>query len=356
MDNEFVLAETDKRLNIDIEKINGFKFMLKDLDLAVISPTKEILSSGIIRRIYPLSSLEIKIKQAKEKLNIDQAINKGLTGKGVGIAILDTGISPIADLKDRIVAFKDFVNGSLNCYDDNGHGTHVAGIACGNGISSSGFYKGIAPQANVISVKILDKYGKGNSLMALNGIQWIIENKERFNIKIINISAGTAEKIPNAPLIKAAESAVKNGISVIAADNNSAFKTSVTSPGISPYVLTVGAAESYPSLRTYRAGTPFKRTYYQKPDIYAPGEDIVSCLSPDYRFEDRSASPEDIINKNYIKMSGSSMATPMISGIAALIYEKYPYLTPDELKKIITSNLCENSSVPMPDVKKIFYI
>ena len=269
---------------------------------------------------------------------------------------MDTGISPIADFKGRIAVFRDFISNNKSPYDDNGHGTHVSGIACGNGASSNGIFRGVAPSAHIISLKILDKYGKGNSLATLNGIQWILENHKKYNIKVINISAGSSDKNVNIPLVKAAESAVKNGISVIAADNNSAFFSSVTSPGISPLVLTVGSASNFPSIRTFRTGSFSNKTYYKKPDIYAPGEDIISCLSPEYRFEERFDSQKNVVNKNYIKMSGSSMATPIISGIAALIYEKYPYITPAELKNIITSNLCDGTEIPLPDARKIFNI
>ncbi len=355
MDNELVLAEL-YNTGTDPCNINGFKFKFKNIDLAVISLTKEMLSSGLIKKTYPMSTLESSIKTARERLNVDYATEKGITGKGIGIAIMDTGISPIADFKGRIAVFKDFINNHDTPYDDNGHGTHVSGIACGNGASSNGIFRGVAPSAHIISLKILDKYGKGNSLAALNGIQWIIENHKRYNIKIINISAGSSDRNVNIPLVKAAESAVKNGISVIAADNNSAFLSSITSPGISPLVLTVGSASNFPSVRTFRTGNFSNRCYYKKPDIYAPGEDIISCLSPDYRFEERSSSFENMINKNYIKMSGSSMATPIISGMAALIYEKYPFITPAELKRIITSNLCDGTEIPLPDTRKIFNI
>ena len=355
MDNELVLAELYKT-GTDPRNINGFKFMFKNIDLAVISLTKEMLSSGLIKKIYPMGTVESSIKTARERLNIDYVTEKGITGKGVGIAIMDTGISPIADFKGRIAVFRDFISNNKSPYDDNGHGTHVSGIACGNGASSNGIFRGVAPSANIISLKILDKYGKGNSLATLNGIQWILENHKKYNIKVINISAGSSDKNVNIPLVKAAESAVKNGISVIAADNNSAFFSSVTSPGISPLVLTVGSASNFPSIRTFRTGSFSNKTYYKKPDIYAPGEDIISCLSPEYRFEERFDSQKNVVNKNYIKMSGSSMATPIISGIAALIYEKYPYITPAELKNIITSNLCDGTEIPLPDARKIFNI
>lgn len=354
MDNETVLIELAPDAGLNIENINGFKFMLKGINMAAAELTDEILSSGIAKKIYPVSPLSTKIKNAREKLNTDPIFEAGITGRGVGIAVLDTGLSPSADFGGRVTAFMDFINGRKFPYDDNGHGTHVAGIACGSGALSGGIYRGIAPGANIIPIKILDKYGRGNSLAAILAIQWVIDNKERYNIRLINMSAGTTEKAANVPLIRAAEAAVEKGIAVISADGNENFRSTVTSPGISPYVITVGSAEDYPSRRTYRSGGFRHRIYYQKPDIYAPGENIVSCLSPDYRFEGRAGASTKITDGKYIKMSGSSMATPMITGIAALIIEMYPHITPSELKSVLKQSVTASHGAPMPDISGIF--
>ncbi len=232
--------------------------------------------------------------------------------------------------------------------------SHVTGIIASNGALSRGLFRGIAPNANIISLKILDKYGKGNSLAAISAIQWVMENKNRYNIKIINMSAGTSERTVNVPLVRAVENAIDLGITVVAADSNSGFSSSITSPGISPGVITVGSSEDYPSIRSYKSGTYLHPVYYKKPDLYAPGSEIASCLSPDYRFEERIGAEKNITHRNYIKMSGSSMATPIISGIAALMYEKNPKLTPEEIKTILTSSLLDESQIPMPDIRKIF--
>ena len=354
MGSNVILAELIPSAGDNINNIKGFKFMVKNINMAVVEPTEEMLSSGLIKNIYPVSTMDTKIKNARERLNTDMLFDMGITGKGVGIAILDTGLSPTADFNGRIAAFADFTDNRAFPYDDNGHGTHVAGIACGSGALSGGFYRGIAPGAHIIPVKILDKYSRGNSLTAIMAIQWIMDNKDKYNIRLINMSAGTTDKTANIPLIRAAENAVNRGIAVIAADANENFRSTVTSPGISPKVIAVGAAEDYPSRRTYSYGALMRRTYCRKPDIYAPGTDIISCLSPEYRFEDRKGSEERITDGQYIKMCGSSMATPMISGIAALILERYPNITPKELKELICRNIIGKAGVPMPDVKSIF--
>ncbi len=111
-----------------IENISGFKFYLKNINMAVITPTQEILSSGLVKKIHPLSTVESRIKNAREHLNADFAYQNGITGKGVTVAVLDTGLSPMADFSGRIVTFKDFINGKKMPYDDNGHGTHVRRI------------------------------------------------------------------------------------------------------------------------------------------------------------------------------------------------------------------------------------
>ena len=113
------------------------------------------------------------------------------TGKGVGVALLDTGIYPHIDFKNRIWAFADFVSYKCRPYDDNGHGTHVAGILAGDGTASMGRYKGVAPGCGITSLKVLDGNGNGSRENVLQAFQWILENRNRYRIRIVNISVGT---------------------------------------------------------------------------------------------------------------------------------------------------------------------
>ncbi|WP_199872897.1 S8 family peptidase [Inediibacterium massiliense] len=254
----------------------------------------------------------------------------GYTGKGVGIAILDTGVYPHDDLvkpTNRIIGFKDFVNNRNYPYDDDGHGTHVAGIAAGSGYANEK-YTGIAPEANIIGIKVLDETGSGSTSDILAGVQWTIDNKDKYNIKVLNMSLGSpADKsYQQDPLAKAAAAAVNSGLTVItAAGNSGPNPSSITSPGNSPSVITVGAADDN---KTTSYEDDFVADFssrgpaiggVSKPDLVAPGVDIMSLSNKGH--------------SSYVTHSGTSMASPMVAGTAALMYEKDPNLSPSQVKQ-----------------------
>lgn len=218
--------------------------------------------------------------------------------------------------------------------------THVTGIACGNGYASKGKYCGIAPKSDIISVKILDKTGQGNSIQAISGLQWILDNYRKYNIKVVNLSIGTNDQNVNLPLLHAVNALWDNGLVVVAAAGNADGRNnSISSPKISPRIITVGSWEDrmlfrqkpFPQYNFWGRILPSQTP--PMPDIWAPGEDIISTLSPDYSFEFKNRDALKIVDRYYIKMSGTSMATPMVSGAAALLLEKEPGLTPDAVKK-----------------------
>ncbi len=274
---------------------------------------------------------------------------QGITGRGIGIAILDTGISPLEDFtypQNRIVAFKDFVNEITTPYDDNGHGTHVAGISSSNGILSDGLFSGIAPQSNIISLKILDEAGHGASIWALEAVKWIHLNHKKYNIRVVNMSIGTNDSVISSALLNAVRGLYEAKITVVAAaGNENHFR--VSSPGISPYVITAGAMEDKTRFK-FKTG----RSMYYKPDIFAPSENIISCRSKNFSFAAANRGSERIYNENYISMSGTSMATPMISGAAALLYQYSPAFTPRDVKKILNSVSASNGYVL--NIEKVF--
>lgn len=163
---------------------------------------------------------------------VDIQEQQGFTGKGVTVAIIDTGIHPHADLvnpENRIIAFKDFINNKEEPYDDNGHGTHCAGDAVGNAFQSEGKYIGPAPEASVLGVKVLDQDGSGRLSTIIQGITWCMEHKEEFNIRIISLSLGAPayESFRDDPLALAAEKAWHAGIVVCAAAGNEDRKSVV---------------------------------------------------------------------------------------------------------------------------------
>lgn len=256
---------------------------------------------------------------------------KGFTGKGITAAILDSGIYPHPDLKERIVDFRDFSNGRTGCYDDYSHGTHVAGILAGNGKLSRGRYRGIAPECRLLPVKVLDRRGNGSRQDVLRGIEFVISTRERYHTRILNISVGTlAEGKDDEELIQAVEDAWDAGLIVVAAAGNMGpRKESITSPGSSRKIITVGASddeqiEAFPRkgrILTGYSGRGPTCACIVKPELTAPGTGIVSCSSR-YAFT----------RQGYTVKSGTSMSTPVVSGAAALLLSLHPELSNLDVK------------------------
>mgnify|MGYP001091118920 FL=1 len=276
--------------------------------------------------------------EARKTIGADYSLNTRYTGKGVTVAIIDTGIAPHADLiypSNRIIGFKDFVNNHTKFYDDNGHGTHCAGILAGSGYSSKGRYKGIAPETNILSIKVLDEKGNGNTSDILSTVQWIIENKEVYKTKIINFSLGAIAQYKERrdPLVKAANRAIEKDLIVVAAVGNSGpMHSTILSPATSRYVISVGSlndrGRSYYKNETIAEFSSRGPTLdrIRKPDLIAPGVDIMS-----------------LSNKNlsgYTTLSGTSMSAPMISGAAALLLNENPNYSHFDIKRILL-NSCQ---------------
>ncbi len=351
--------------NIDTEKekkmssLGKIKYRLPMINSYVLeipeSALPKIQALSNVKSIYKTTHITAQMHSARKIVKASYAHKNGFSGKDIGIAILDTGVGPIEDLrfpKNRIIAFKDFVNNKSEAYDDNGHGTHVAGIAAGNGFLSNGKYMGIAPEANIIGIKVLDEFGKGNSVDVLAGIQWMIDNKEKYNIKIANLSVGTPDNGINDPLVKAAEIAWENGIVVnVAAGNNGPNPNTITSPGISKKVITVGSADDNQKVQIWDdtlvnfSGRGPTSECIVKPDLVAPGSNIISCLSPTPNQHKLKNKEFNIISQNYLQLSGTSMSTPIISGSIALLIQKYPDLKPDDIKYMLKKSV-DNLNYP----------
>lgn len=207
---------------------------------------KSMAMKDITEKIYLDDHVHKLMDTAPITVGSDFANEYGLTGKNVSIAVLDTGVFPHEDLTtphNRIIGFKDFIKQKEQSYDGDGHGTHVAGIAAGNGFSSRGKYMGIAPDANIVSVKVLKDDGSGNISDVIAGIQWVINNRDKYNIKIITLSLGTKAKsrYKDDLLCQAVDAAVTFNITVtVAAGNSGPDPSTIASPAISPNVITVG--------------------------------------------------------------------------------------------------------------------
>ncbi|MDA8236029.1 MAG: S8 family peptidase [Clostridia bacterium] len=278
---------------------------------------------------------------ARPTVRTPSPVHTNLTGLGITIAVLDTGVYPHPDLtqpRSRLLAFKDFVAGRFKPYDDNGHGTHVCGILSGDGGLSKGRYRGIAPGARLVVGKVLDAGASGQFSDIIAGIQWVVRNRQRYGIKILSLSFGSEAFAPclQDPLCRAVQKAWENGIIVVAAAGNSGPNPgSINSPGINPNIITVGSSDdrgtSSPAgdrIAPFSSRGPTIEGEV-KPDLVAPGVSITSLNN------NLSPSP-------YITFSGTSMSTPIVSGAIALLLQKRGRLQPLTIKQKLleaTNNL-----------------
>lgn len=260
------------------------------------------------------------MKHVKERVHYrcDDIINKGFKGQGICVAVLDTGIAPHPEFKGQVVGFYDAVHGVKFPYDDSGHGTHVCGVIAGRQI-------GMAPKAKLLVWKILDKKGDGTVKNSMTAFRWILENKEKYRIRIVNISAGmTGEptSLDEARILSGVEALWDAGLVVVAAAGNKGPGAgTVTTPGISPKIITVGSLPGGPNQNEYSGRGPTKDCVC-KPDLLAPGSHIYSCNAAYYNGK----------RVPYVAKSGTSMATPVVSGAIADLLSKYPDMTNIEVK------------------------
>ena len=319
------ISSLSNKLNYNLPIVNGCACEM------CIDSILEITADPDVEYISYDSKVFAVMDIARSVVGADLILNTGYTGKNVTVAIIDTGISPHADLiypKSRIIGFKDFVNNETKFYDDNGHGTHCAGILAGNGYSSKGKYKGIATEANILSVKVLDENGNGNTSDILSTVQWIIEKKEIYKTRIVNISLGAIAQYKERrdPLVKAANRAIDNNLIVIAAVGNSGpMRNTILSPATSRHVISVGALDdgrtaemNDGNIAEFSSRGP-TLDRIRKPDLIAPGVDIMS-----------------LSNKNltgYTTLSGTSMSAPMVSGAAALLLNENPNYNHFDIKR-----------------------
>lgn len=290
-----------------------------------------------IKYISSVAKVFAQMDIAKKSMNYQNIDNKIFNGEGINVAIIDTGISEHFDFcsfDNRILHFEDFVNNKTVPYDDNGHGTFVSGVLAGNGFLSRKKFSGVAPKANIIMCKALDEKGETGSLTILKAMQWIYDNKDRFNIRVVCMSLGSQPLESGDPLMQGAEALWNEGIVVVAAAGNSGpERRTIKSPGASGRIITVGAFDDgrdiknlqnkYYSIANFSSRGPSNNFY--KPDCLASGVDIV-CTSP--------------FDEYYTKMSGTSVSTPIVAGACALLLQKYPKLSPLQVKSRII-NSCD---------------
>ena len=307
----------------------------------------------------------------------------GLYGSGVTVAVLDSGIHPGKDFEgagllkgSRIAAAVNFVASGGGTDDKLGHGTHVAGIIAGNGTNSHGLqyyrtFMGVAPSASLVNVRVLDDQGSGNVSDVLAGLNWIVQNKAKYNIRVVNVSLGhpVYESYTTDPLNLAVQAAWKAGIVVVCSAGNTgrmsddkgtypendnegfgAAYGTIQCPGNDPLVITVGAMKNADTNRandkitTYSSRGPSRLDMVMKPDLVAPGNRVVSVCADGSTLDNAFGGTNDIklsdyqrtnkrdLSKTYYVLSGTSMAAPVVSGAVALLLDKNQSLSPDTIK------------------------
>lgn len=267
------------------------------------------------------------MEQTLRTINWNYASARNITGKGITIAYLDTGISLHHDFMKptrRVICFRDFVNRRSYPYDDNGHGTHVAGIG-----SSSKF--GVAPGSNIVALKVLNRNGTGKFKNMIRCFQWILNNKDTYQIRIVNVSIGmpeTNDPFKTEELISWVNQLWDAGLIVcIAGGNLGPEPQSITIPGTSHKIITVGSSDDRYD-KNYSGQGPTKNCVI-KPDLTAPGTNILSCYGASH----------------YIEKSGTSMATPIVSGAIALYLEQHPATT-NKMMKLKLRSSCDDLGYP----------
>jgi serine protease AprX len=284
--------------------------------------------------------------------------NLGVDGAGIGVAIIDSGVTRAHDdlSGNRIVQFVDFVDLQPQPHDGYGHGTHVAGIIAGSGYDSDGARRGIAPGAHLIVLRALDERGDGFISSAIAAVDYAIDQRAAYNIRVINLSvaAGVYESFKNDPLTLAARRAVDAGIVVVTAAGNLGRNDKgqpqfggITSPGNAPWVLTVGAASHNgtvdrrdDSIAAFSSLGPSRIDLVQKPDLVAPGVGTESLADTGSTlFVTRPAArlwgTAMTSSPPYLSLSGTSMAAPVVSATVALMLQANPALSPAAVKGIL---------------------
>ena len=347
-----------------LDIINGEVLDLPNHVIQRLEARPEIFRVHHDRPIEPLNyrtSVTVGAASARQRF--------GYTGRGIGVAVIDSGISEWHDDltkgrvttsfpygNQRVAKFVDFVNGASQPYDDNGHGTHVSGIIAGNGYDSHGQKAGIAPEASIVSLKVLDRNGVGTISNIIAALNWVAANHQTYNIRVVNLSVGARirESYWTDPLTLATKALVDRGIVVVGASGNFGKNAlgqvqygGITAPSNAPWVLTVGASSTQGTftrnddvMAGFSSNGPTNVDFAAKPDLVAPGTGSVSLSAPGSLFYQTKltslvAGRLSLSSKPYLTLSGTSMAAPVVTGTVALMFQANPNLTPNLVKAIL---------------------
>ena len=367
----------ERRVEKAAKSVKKQKGIVKDA-LAIVGAVSAQMKGVQILKLTRDDDVDYVVKDQKLQAQFDPALDSGkagspgivevgapqawsqlgVTGRGVGVAVVDSGVYAHPDLAGRIVAAIDFTSlaptvSNVPLSDLGGHGTHVAGLIAGDGTRSAGLYTGVAPNANIIDVRVIDANGSSNVSIILRGLQWVLANRTTYNIKVVNMSLGATPTGSYKSDLMATAAEILNfaGVNVVvSAGNTGPLAGTITTPATDPYVITVGAlddnatpllADDLMATFSARGRTLFDKI--AKPDLVAPGRKMVSLRSPgselDTLFPDRQVTVLGSASSDYYRLSGTSMAAPVVAGTIALMYERNPNLTPAQVKKRLKSTV-----------------
>ena len=354
--SDAIKSSTDGKVGHGLSIVGGVSATLSGTAIVDLAKHKDIayISRDLVLKAHfdPLAAASALTSPGLSEIGVTDAWTKsGVTGRGVGVAVIDSGIADHPDLAGRIVAAVDFTTGTVGDTltghsDPGGHGTHVAGLIGGDGTASAGAYTGVAPGANLIDVRVIGATGTTTVSTVLRGMQWVIANRSTYNIRVANLSLGATEQASYTanPLATGVEMLTFAGITVVvAAGNGGPAAGTITTPGDDPFVITVGAIDDNgttdPSDDLLTSWSSQGATLFDglaKPDLAAPGRKMVSLRAAgstlDTLYPDRQVSGTDPLVPAYFRLSGTSMSAPVIAGTVALMLEKNPSLRPAQIK------------------------
>jgi serine protease AprX len=308
----------------------------------------DVIDASGLATVYPFTA------------NAVPAWEEGVVGDGVTVAVIDSGINRLDDFDGRVVRSRNFSREGL-AKDRNGHGTWVAGIIAGS--DPEGRYVGIAPDADLLNVKVAGRDGSAHAGDVIKALQWVVDNKDRYDVQVINISLNSAiaDSYLRDPLSAAVEQAWFHGIVVVVSAGNlgAASFAMDHAPANDPYVITAGAfddrgtADRADDVLADWSSRGVTMDGYAKPEVMAPGVDIVSTFG-DERTYLAEEFPESVVERHYMRLSGTSASAAVVSGTAALMLEENPGLTPDEVKfrVMATGALLAGSDAPAVDASE----
>jgi serine protease AprX len=341
----------------------GLQALANDPDVESVSIDADVTPSAA-----PPSGDTAVVSDLKQKL----AIGNWFSGSSVTIAVIDSGIAPLTDFSGRIVGSYDFTGAkgavAVAPGDEFGHGTHVAGLAGSSGAISGGTFAGVAPGVKLLSLKVLTKKGSGKTSDVIAAVDFAVANRARFGIRVINLSLGHPiyESAVTDPLVKSVEAAVRAGIVVVVAAGNYGTNPTtgavgyagIASPGNAPSALTVGAANTGGTVEriddrvaSFSSRGPSWFDGYAKPDVVAPG---TAVLSNAVEGSTLATSYPSLLYRTtggtLLKLSGSSMATGVISGLVAVMIDAHDYGASERVNAALTPRLKKLPYVPPPDL------